>query len=212
MIRLDCKQGGPEWDEARLGIPTASNFDRILTPTKLEYSRRSEDYRDELLAEWLLGFPLDQFSTSEMDRGTRLERTARAWYELSHADVEEVGFVLRDDRQVGGSPDGFVGDDGLVEIKCPMAKAHIGYLLDDGTPHRGQIQGLLYLTGREWCDLVVYSDYLPKLVRRFERDEDYIEALEKALWRFLQDLNECKDKLRVHAPEKPEPAPLAWLG
>jgi hypothetical protein len=200
---LDVEQGSPEWFMARSGIPTASNFDRILTPKQRKYASGAGAYRDELLAEWLLGMPLDHGTTAWMDRGTILEPEARRWYTFQTGrEVAEVGFVLRDDGMVGGSPDGFVGDDGGVEIKCPGPAKQVPYLLGEAsTDHTGQIQGLLMLTGRQWWDLVIYNPVLPSVVMRVERDEAYIADLAAALDRFVRELREGRDRLAEYRVE-----------
>ena len=197
MIIVDCEQGTEEWEQARLGIPTASNYDKILTPKQLKVST-SDGYLLDLLADWMLGWPVQSWSSGLSERGTVMEDKAREWYEFTTGvEVERVGFVLRDDKLTGGSPDGFVGEKGGVEIKVPGPKSHIEYLLldDDVNPHLGQIQGLMYLTGREWWDLVVYSEVLPPIVRRFERDEGYMVKLARALFIFNERLHEAKEKL-----------------
>lgn len=179
MRILDVDQGTMEWALGRLGIPTASQFDRILTPKTRKASAGVHSYRAELLAEWLMGQPLDWGTSAWMERGTELEDEARRWYEMDRGvDVAQVGVALRDDGMVGGSPDGLVGEDGGLEIKCPAAVQHVKYLLGvDELAHVGQVQGYLYLTGRQWWDVLSYNPELPAVVRRVERDEDYLEAL-----------------------------------
>lgn len=203
MIRFDFAQGGPEWVAIRLGIPTASRFDEILTPAKLSPSKGAGKYRNKLLAEWLTGYSMDEGQDSMwMERGRELEPRARAWYELQYdCDVEQVGFILRDDGEVGGSPDGLVGEDGGLEIKCPALHTHIGYMLNLETleaEYRGQCQGLMYLTGRVWWDLLSFNPELPSVVRRVWRDDTYIAALVKALDVFCSDLDSCKAMLAQH--------------
>lgn len=179
MIRVDCQQGSEEWLRARLGIPTASRFSDIVTPKKGDPSASMAPYCYELLAEQLLGRPLDDQTSAFMERGTALEKAARAWYCFEReTTVEEVGFLLRDDGRVGCSPDGLVGDDGGLEIKCPSAAVHIGYLLGEaGAKYRCQVQGCLWITGRKWWDFVSYNPDMPPVLVRFERDEDFIAKL-----------------------------------
>lgn len=203
MKILDVVQGSPEWLRARLGIPTASQVDRILTPAKLKLSSQAGGYRNQLLAEWLCGYPIDWGGSSQfMERGTDMEPEARAFYELQH-DVEArtVGFVVRDDGLFGGSPDSLVGEDGGLEIKCPALHTHIGYLLDPEAlvaEYRGQVQAYLYLTGRAWWDILAYNPELPSVVQRIERDEAYIAALDQVLGLFLADLARARAQLEPH--------------
>lgn len=203
MKILDVVQGSPEWIDARLGIATASEFDQILTPATLKPSKSAIPYRNRLIAEWLLGAPVDDTPhTYWMERGTMLEPEARAWYEMHHdVEVTPAGFVLRDDEKVGCSPDGLVGDLGGLELKCPTPQVHVGYLIDPDSlvaKYRHQVQGCLYVTGRAWWDIVSYHPELPKVVRRIERDATYIAALTAALDSFLADLGATKERLAPH--------------
>lgn len=196
MKVIDCVQGSAEWQDARIGIPTASQADCLLTPKTRKPSTQSVAYRNRLLAEWLTGYPLEPPTTLWMDRGVEMEAKAREFYEFHRdVEVEQVGFCLRDDRLFGGSPDGLVGEDGGLEIKCPALHTHVGYLLGAGPDYLGQVQSYLYLTGREWWDVVSYNPDLPPAVIRVERDVEYIEALTKALDVFCADLAEQKEKL-----------------
>ena len=212
MIVLDCPQGGPEWTTARLGIPTASEFGRILTPAKMEYSKGARTYCHELLSEWATGLPVERGDSAFMQRGTRMEDEARRWYEMQRdVEVQRVGLVLRDDRQVGGSPDGLVGEDGGLEIKVPALHTHVSYLLGEDQPYVPQLQGLMYLTGRSWWDFLSYNPVLPKLLVRVERNEKYIAALDKALGTLLVDLLVGKHRLLelgVRVPPEDMPPPL----
>ncbi|HLS34240.1 MAG TPA: YqaJ viral recombinase family protein, partial [Brevibacterium sp.] len=127
MKILDVVQGSPEWLAARLGLPTCSQADRILTPARLRPASGAVTYRLQLLAEWVLGYPIEwSGSSAYMERGTELEAEARAAYEVEMGvDVEEVGLVLAPGGAFAGSPDGLVGEDGGLEIKCPALHTHI---------------------------------------------------------------------------------------
>lgn len=205
MIRLNVVQGTPEWEMARLGIPTASSFKRILTAKTLKLSSSAGEYRNQLLAEWLTGMPLEFGGgpNTLMQRGTGMEAEARMFYELQYdvPEVEQVGFLLRDDRMAGCSPDGLVGEDGGLELKCPMMHTHIGYLLDPQSladQYAPQVQGCLYITGRAWWDLVAYHPQLPPVYHRIARDEKYIAALDAALDTFVADLLAAREQLAPH--------------
>lgn len=192
MIVLDCPQGSSTWHKARLGLPTASNFDQILTPQTRKPSTQAAGYMRTLLAEWIVGEPASALVSGFMDRGTQLEPAARSWYAMDRdVDVQEVGIVLRDDRMAGASPDGLVGEDGTLEVKCPSAQVHVGYLLNGGEGLRGyfaQVQGALWLTGRAWTDVVSFNPAMPAVVVRIPRDEGYIEALDAAVSEFVRVL------------------------
>lgn len=130
MIVHNVKQGSLEWQELRLGIPTASNFHRIVTPATCDLSVSCAPYAWHLIAERLLGYPIESPTTALMDRGSALEAEAVKWYEFDRdADAVKVGFMTTDDGRIGASPDRLVGDDGLLEVKCPQANNHVGYVL-----------------------------------------------------------------------------------
>lgn len=199
MIRHDFAQGSPEWHAARLGIPTASNFHRILTPTGRP-SASAGAYLHELVAERLLGFPLNTESVDFMERGKALETQAVAWYELQRGlDTEAVGFCTTDDGRAGSSPDRLCGPLGGLEIKCPSPAVHVGYLLAGGISYRywPQIQGALWITGREWWDTLSFHPDMPQALVRVERDDDYIATLAEAVMAFCERLEEAHERLQA---------------
>lgn len=198
MIRMDVEQGTPEWFAARCGIPTASRFGDLLTP-KLKLSASSRGYMYELLAEYLTGKPKPQFQNDAMMHGTLTQPEATEYYEvLKGVTVDPIGFALHDSERFGASPDGLVGEDGQIEIKCPYQNGHMEVLLTGDVPakHKPQIQGQLLVTGREWADFISYHPEMPGEIIRVERDEAYIKALTDALEGFCDLLDENKAKLR----------------
>lgn len=202
MIAHNVTQGTPEWLALRLGIPTASNFDRIIQPSKLEYSKGARTYINELVAEHILGEPLDSGTSPWMERGTQLEVEARDWYAMDQdVDVETVGFCTTDDGRVGASPDGKVttpdGLTGGLEIKCFGAAKHVGCLLGEDVTTPGQIQGGLWVTGWDFWDVVAYSPAFPPTVIRAWPDQTYQDAFTKAVARFLADLDHAKRHLTI---------------
>ena len=198
MIRYDMPQGDPEWFAARLGLPTSSQFHRLLSAKTLKPSTGAKGYLHELLAELYLGENQDPSGGSEyMVRGTSLEPEAVRYYEMQRdTECEVVGFCTTDDGMVGCSPDRLVGEDGLLEVKCPAGKVHIGYLLgEDAHKHRAQVQGQMWVTGRAYCDLLIYSPFLPPSLTRHEVDEEWVEAFEPALATFLAQLADARTRL-----------------
>lgn len=196
MIVLDMEQGSREWVQARLGIPTTSQFHRIITPKTMKLSGAVDGYLCQLLAEQMLGEPVDDDGTDFMQRGTSMEQDAIAYYEMQRdTATEKVGFVLRDDRRIGCSPDRLVGEDGGLEIKCPSAPVHVSYMLDVTEKYRAQVQGALWITGRKWWDFLSYNPYLPSVMVRFERDEEFIAALARCMDQFLSYMDESREKL-----------------
>lgn len=193
MILHSVTQGTPEWHTLRAGIPTASCFDQILTPGG-EASKSAERYMFKLIAERLIGRPIDTFNGGWMDRGTAFEAEAVAYYEAQRdMDTERIGFVTNDAGTIGASPDRFVGARGLLEVKVPAPHTHVGYLLSRKVEkdHRVQVQGQLWIAEREWCDVLSYSpDGLPPVIIRVERDEPYIAKLRAAVETFAGVLAE----------------------
>lgn len=197
MIHIDVVQGTTEWAQQRIGIVTASAADKIITPTG-KPSSQAEKYAWQLLAEQLLGEPLDNATSGFMQRGTILEQRAVDFYELQKdVDTIPAGFVLRDDRRVGASPDRLIGSDGLLEIKIPKADTHIGYLLDsEGIGYRAQVQTQLWVCERTYCDTLSWHPELPPALVRQHRDEKFIAALAAAVEQFNEMLDEAKEKLQ----------------
>ena len=204
MKTHDVEQGSLEWMTARLGMPTASQFDRLLTPKTRKPSGGRARYRAELLGEWVLGQAIEWGSSLWTERGTELEDEARRWYELQgDIEVERVGFVTRDDGKVGCSPDGLVLDDGGLEIKCPAIVQHVQYYLGDEPDYIGQVQGSMYLTGRTWWDFLSYNPALPPVLHRIPRDDEYIETLVPVLDEFIERLDEEKERLKEFRVVRP---------
>lgn len=196
MKIIRCEHGSDAWHAARLGIPTASQFHRLITPGG-KPSAQADGYLYELVAGRLLGHPVSTEAVGWMERGVITEAEAVAYYEMQAGrDTERVGFVATDDGRTGCSPDRLVGPDGLLELKCPSAAVHVGYLLEADAPkYRAQIQGQLWITGRQWVDFLSYCPELPPALVRYERDEKYIEALAEAVADFSLRLDEAHAKL-----------------
>ena len=199
MIIIPCEQGSREWIEARLGVPTASAFNRLVTATG-RISAQRERYIGEMLAEWVTGEPYVDFSTEWTERGKVLEPDARRYYAFYRDldnPVQNIGFALHDSRMAGCSPDGVIGDDGLIELKCPGAPNHILYLSRGTIPreYRLQVQGQLWVTGREWCDFMSYHPEFPPLIVRATPDPVYQEALTKILPEVHLEMTTARENL-----------------
>lgn len=210
------KQGSPEWDALRLGIPTGSQFDRLVTPgKKASGEKTSEKYMFELLSERMTGMDATNFQSKWMERGQTMEIDAVRFYELQRGmDSEPVGFITNDAQTIGVSPDRFVETAGLMEIKCPSPGVHVSYLLGSGSPYeeyRVQIQGQLWLSGRQWCDVVSYNPLMPMALVRIPRDQAFIDVMEPLIEAFSAKLEakaqELAEKGWLSADRaKPEPA------
>lgn len=187
MKILNLEQGSEEWLKARLGVATASNFDKIATSVGKE-SATLPKYALELATQKLLLEPEESYKNDAMRRGNELEPVARqAYQEFSLETVDEVGFMISDCENYGYSPDGLVGEEGLIEIKCPQAVTHAKYLLDDKLPadYVQQVQGGLMVSGRKWCDFVSFHPNFREdkklFVKRIFRDEDFIAKLQEGI-------------------------------
>lgn len=203
MIEIieDIEQGTEAWHEMRLGVITASRFKDVLAGgkglTRLAYMR-------ELAAEILTGEAAEFFKNSYMEWGTETEPQAKAMYELRRGvEVKEVTFVKDSTfNGVGVSPDGMVGDSGLVEIKCPKTTTQIETFLNGVMPksHTAQVQGQLWITGRDWCDFVSFDPRINGesswFCVRIERDEKYIAELQSKVITFKSELDLLIKQLR----------------
>lgn len=186
----NCEQNTPEWFAVRLGVPSASNFDKIIT-LKGDPSKQSEKYLFKLAGEKVSGKQEDGYQNASMLRGIEIESEAKQMYELvKGVMVESVGFCTLDG--FGCSPDGLVGDEGLIEIKCPTIAVHVEYLLDGRLPSEyfQQVQGQLLVTGRKWTDFISYYPGLKPLIVRVYPDEKFHKALKAELGTFCSKLNE----------------------
>lgn len=177
------EQGSQEWLESRLGKPTASNFGKLITPTG-KPSTSAEGYINELIAQRITGEIPEFFKNEAMERGNELEPHAKAAYEfINDVEVVEVGLCLHDTLDCGASPDGLINEDGGIEIKCPLPHTHVSYLRAGCVPSKyiPQIQGCLWITGREWWDFMSYHPAMENLIVRVYRDEAYIQKLADAV-------------------------------
>lgn len=179
MLVSNFEQGSNEWLQSRLGKPTASNFGKLITPTG-KPSTSAEGYINELIAQRITGELPEFYTNAAMERGNELEPAAKALYEfINDVEVAEVGLCLHDTLDCGASPDGLIGVDGGIEIKCPLPHTHIAYLREGVVPGKyiPQIQGCLWITGREWWDFMSYHPAMEDLIVRVERDNEYIKKL-----------------------------------
>lgn len=186
-------QGGEEWFAARLGKATASRVSDIIAKTKSGPSTSRENYMVELALERLTGRRADSYTNAAMQWGTETEPTARAAYEAATGVlVIEVGMIPHPRiAMAGASPDSLVGDDGLIEIKCPNSATHIKTLRTGmvGGDYITQMQWQMACTGRAWCDFVSFDPRMPDgldlFVKRVHRDDETISMLEREVDAFL---------------------------
>lgn len=198
----NIKQGTDEWKKLRAGKVTASRVKDIIATTKSGYSASRNNYRDELVKE-RFGVISDGFTNAAMEHGTETEPVARSLYEIkNNVSVQEVSFIPHPYISMAGmSPDGLIGDDGLIEIKCPNTTTHFDYLLEDIVPekYKPQMAWQLACSGRKWVDFVSYDprcvDCLDYFCVRYFRDDEYIKFLEDEVIKFLDEVNDRYDVL-----------------
>jgi hypothetical protein len=195
----DVAQYSEEHDRLRLGIPTSSNFHKIITPQG-KPSKQWREYACVLIAERLLHQKLEFYNSPAMERGLIVEAEAADWYEFDQdVSVERVGFITDDRHRMGCSPDRLVGEDGLLEIKAPLPHTQVEYWLSGevGERFRPQLQGQLYVSERSWVDILCWHDVLPKLVLRVEPDDNFIAALDRELRIFNYFIERVMERIRA---------------
>ncbi|MFC0246438.1 lambda exonuclease family protein [Falsochrobactrum ovis] len=199
----DIIQGSPEWHELRIGRVTASRVADVVAKTKSGYSASRANYMAQLIAERLTGTVAESFTNAAMQWGNDQEADARIAYEFyANVDVDQVAFVPHPSiAMTGASPDGLVGDSGLVEIKCPNTATHIETLRGGTVPGKyvTQMFWQMACTGRQWCDFVSYDPRMPEqmrlFIKRIERDDARIRELEMEVIQFLKELSETVQEL-----------------
>jgi putative phage-type endonuclease len=198
------EQLSEEWFKARLGKVTASRVKDVMAKTKSGPAATRTNYMMELLCQRLTGKREESFTSAAMQRGTDLEPIARMTYELNTGnEVTEAEFIVHPEYSaMGASPDGFVGDDGLIEVKCPNTAKHLACIQSDSydKQYYPQMQFQMACTGRKWCDFVSYDDRLPDelqlFVCRVARSEDYINLMMDEVMKFLAELLKLEIDMR----------------
>lgn len=199
------KQGSQEWLAERAGCATASCFKNVIAKIKSGESSSRRNYRMLLVTERLIGQPVESYENEAMRWGTAQEPFGRMAYE-EHTGylVEEVGFIKHPTIDwCGGSPDGLVNDDGLIEIKCPFVSTVHVETLQSGMPteHMAQCQGLMFVTGRQWVDFISFDPRMPRhlsvYVERIQRNDIYIATLESEVNAFLAEVEQLYSRLML---------------
>lgn len=193
----DHEQGSPEWYAARLGLVTGSEFPTVLAKGQGKIRRT---YMLKLAGEQITSQPSENYTNDYMQRGKEMEADARSTYMLV-ADVQltQVGFIYNQALDAGCSPDALIDADGVLEIKTCAPHILAEHLLREDFPpaHKAQCQGALWITGRQWVDLVCYWPRMPLLIRRAYRDEDYIDNLAVEVEAFQVELKNIVRHLRA---------------
>jgi putative phage-type endonuclease len=195
MEQID--QGSEAWFQARLGKATGSRIADIIAKTKTGYATSRENYMAQLVCERMTQKVAESYSNSAMAWGTETEPLARAAYEVKTGlTVDQVGFVDHPTiSMTGASPDGLVGESGMIEIKCPNTATNIDTLLSNKVPTKylTQMTWQMCCTGRHWTDFVSYDPRLPEnlqlFIKRVEYDPKYASELEQEVIRFLDEVD-----------------------
>ena len=190
------EQGTPEWKAQRLGKVTASRVSDVIAKTKTGYSTSRTNYAAQLVCERLTGAAAENYTNAAMAWGTEKEPEARAAYEfMRNVDVVAASFVDHPKiPMTGASPDGYVGEDGLIEIKAPLTATHIETLLSGKIPDKYVVQMLWQMacTGRQWCDFVSFDPRMPEkhqlFIKRVMADKELIQHLENMVTQFLREV------------------------
>jgi hypothetical protein len=210
---IDCDQNSDRWRQARLGIPTASEFATIMAKGRDGgASKTRATYMRKLVGERLTGEPSENYTNAHMERGHEMEDDARRAYSLvRNVDTTRVGFIRNGDK--GCSPDSLIGDSGILELKTALPHILIEKIIADDFPpeHKAQCQGQLWVTGRDWVDIAVYWPKLPVFIKRAFRDEGYIANLAGAVAKFNEELEQVLDTVRRYGGLG-EHAPLLMAG
>lgn len=202
-------QGTEEWFAVRRGLVTASAVGKLLTPTlKVADNDTSRGLTSTLIAERVTGYTEPSYMNDDMLRGVLHEPHARDRYaEHNNVTVDEVGFLVRDDWgfEIGASPDGLIGDDGGLEVKCPRAKTHIRTILSDQVPahYMAQIQTSLLVSGREWWDFVSFCAGLPMWTKRVYADPKWHAVIVEAVAAFEKTAAQTVADYRARVAELP---------
>lgn len=197
----EVEQNSIEWHALRVGIVTASQFARVVTPVHCKVASAVDVLAAEIAGEILTGESASKFQGNDAtNRGHELEPRAAKLYEMLKGNkTQKVGFVTNDEGTIGASPDRLVGEDGGLEIKCPETNQHLKYLLgieDITKEHKPQIQGNIYVCERNWWDIMSYHPTLPPVIVRVEPDESYLSVLRPALVNLVAQIDKYVTKVK----------------
>lgn len=189
MKTIHCEQNSLEWLRLRAGIPTASEFDNLITPEwKIRTGQMPQSYLARKLAEKWVGGPVADFQTIDMEIGKIQEEEAIPFFTFTTGiPVTRVGLITTDDGRIGCSPDGLLPDGCGLEIKCPGITTHVGYLLRGELPkdYAAQVHGSMFVTGFHQWKFMSYHRKLPPLILTIERDEEIQAQIGEALSKFI---------------------------
>ena len=198
------EQGTQEWHQLRLGKVTASRISDVLAKVKSGESASRRNYKMELVVERLTGLKTESYTSPAMQHGIDNEGIARSTYEIqNNVLVDQVAFINHYNiKNAGCSPDGLVGDLGMVEIKCMTTANHVEAILNNTPPSQyiAQCQFQMACAGKMWNDLTLFDPRLPDILQlkvfRIERDDTFIKLMEDEVIQFLKEVDEITNKLK----------------
>ena len=204
MRVIDVRQGTEEWERLR-ARPTASESGEFCTPAKGQYSKSATAYAAKIVTK-RMGMYTEPVPTQAMEWGTEHEADARAAYQIhTGTRVQEVGFILPDGTDAyGGSPDGLVGDEGLLEIKCPFTAEKVVYYHAKGTlplEYKPQVQMLLLISGRPWLDFWAWFPGVKPFLLRVGADKEYQTRQAECLLMLLETIDSIEKKMGLNKPQ-----------
>lgn len=199
MIEYNCDQRSEAWYDARLGRITGTRFKDLMADEK---TKTYQDLITDLACEMITGRAEETYTNSIMEKGIETEPEARKEYEnITGLKVKEVGFIIPDENTIyhnwiGISPDGLTPDNGMIEIKCPLMKTHLGYITDGKLPaeYRYQIQGQLFVTELDYCDFVSYCVGMKPFIIQVKPDKALFLEFQKRLNILIEQVNQKIDK------------------
>lgn len=199
ILHREYQQKSVDWMLARSGIPTASEFDSLLTPLfEIRKGDMPTSYLAKKLAEKWIGGPLPGFNTFDMEQGNILEEEAIPFFCLhQEKEIEQIGFMTTDDGRIGASPDGMFGDGTGIEIKCPEAHTHCRWLLNGDLPkeHAAQVHGSMFVADAEQWRFFSYRRHFPPFILVVERDQEIQDKIAEAMALFLTKLDSAFERL-----------------
>ena len=199
MIINNCEQRSDEWYILKAGVPSASNFDKIITANGKPSKQRTK-YLYQLVGEKMLGKMPETYMSWAMERGVELEDEAITYFSLKEGvEIERIGLCFKDERKDRScSPDGLINSSIGLEIKCPILTTHVEYLMNNALPttYFQQVQGSMYITGYETWWFVSYFPGLPLLAILCEREDEFIDKLDNELDMFIEDLDIIREKIK----------------
>jgi len=204
MIVHRCEQGSEAWQQLRCGVVTMSHAKELLTVGK---GKTRQSYIIDVISERLSGKPVESYSSIDMQRGQFLEPYALMAFEQTNGiNIERVGFITTDDGRIGCSPDGLIGEDAGIEVKCPNPRQHLRNILSDGlSDYTAQVQGNIWITGRDQWFIVSFCPWVecyPIYCSVVTRDEIMIASLSESALNAVEEIDDAIRNVSIYTPTR----------